>query len=297
MRVVKPIVSALSTILLVASAVAATATPALADAVYPVMNTSEYPPDGINFRSGPDWNTRVALTGYGVYAGESVRLKCWTTGSNVPRRDGGSNIIWYQADNVSRPSAAGRANSGWINAHFVNDGTGPNEHVGGVPDCNAPQGPVTPATDWRAVTDDLLFTASIGRFVSSRFIVGPTQFDWSTDNCSAPFPEPARSRPAGFDFRAPCWRHDFGYRNYKGQNRFNESARQRIDDNFKRDLYNVCNQFYGTSSARGVLCRRIADTYYGVVRGCGSTPAPACPERLWKATKDRLQLFRIVARY
>lgn len=105
--------------------------------VYPVMNTSEYPPDGVNFRSGPDWNARVDLNGYGVYAGESVRLNCWQSGSNVPRRDGGTNLIWYSADNISRPTAAGRANSGWINAHFVNDGTGPGQVAPGVPQCGS----------------------------------------------------------------------------------------------------------------------------------------------------------------
>src|SRR5437879_1240621 len=35
-------------------------------------------------------------------------------------------------------------------------------------------------------------------------------FDWSTDFCSA-----SPDEPLGFDFRLPCARHDFGYRNYK----------------------------------------------------------------------------------
>ena len=35
-------------------------------------------------------------------------------------------------------------------------------------------------------------------------------FDWSTDYCSS-----SPDNPLGFDFRLPCWRHDFGYRNYK----------------------------------------------------------------------------------
>src|SRR5689334_11939917 len=34
--------------------------------------------------------------------------------------------------------------------------------------------------------------------------------DWSTDYCSD-----SPDEPLGFDFRIPCWRHDFGYRNYK----------------------------------------------------------------------------------
>src|SRR5262245_54232456 len=35
-------------------------------------------------------------------------------------------------------------------------------------------------------------------------------FDWSTDYCST-----SPDQPLGFDFRIPCWHHDFGYRNYK----------------------------------------------------------------------------------
>jgi phospholipase A2-like protein len=35
-------------------------------------------------------------------------------------------------------------------------------------------------------------------------------FDWSTDYCSS-----SPDQPLGFDFRIPCWHHDFGYRNYR----------------------------------------------------------------------------------
>jgi hypothetical protein len=131
-------------VLFTASSGIGLASPANAAPAYAVMNTSEYPPDGVNFRSAPDWNARVALTGYGVYAGELVRLNCWQSGTNVPRRDGGTNLIWYQADNTSRTAAAGRANSGWINAHFVNDGTGPGQVAPGVPACGSKPAPPSP---------------------------------------------------------------------------------------------------------------------------------------------------------
>lgn len=102
------------------------------------MNTSEYPPDGIYFRNRPDWNNTSRVNGWGVFAGDLVQLECWDTGTNVPRRDGGSNTVWYMANNVTRPTAPGpRPNSGWINAHFVNDGTGPNQVAPGVPHCDA----------------------------------------------------------------------------------------------------------------------------------------------------------------
>ena len=35
-------------------------------------------------------------------------------------------------------------------------------------------------------------------------------FDWSTDYCSS-----SPDNPLGFNFTLSCWRHDFGYRNYK----------------------------------------------------------------------------------
>ena len=45
---------------------------------------------------------------------------------------------------------------------------------------------------------------------------GPSYgFDWSTDYCSA-----SPDQPLGFDFRLSCWRHDFGYRNYKAVGAF-----------------------------------------------------------------------------
>ena len=115
-----------------------------AEPAYPVMNTSEYPPDGVYWRSAPDWNSAIRITGHGYYAGDSVRLKCWEYGSNVPRPDGGSNLIWYQADNVTRPGSPVGANSGWMNAHFVNDGTGPNQVAPGVIRCGSTPPPPPP---------------------------------------------------------------------------------------------------------------------------------------------------------
>ena len=99
---------------------------------------------------------------------------------------------------------------------------------------------------------------------------------YDSDGCSVPpwLPrygnEPNRSQPDGYDFRGPCWRHDFGYRNYKSQNRFNETVRLQIDNNFKRDMYDVYNQYRGLQAYKGVQCRRLADAYYSAVRQFGS---------------------------
>lgn len=45
--------------------------------------------------------------------------------------------------------------------------------------------------------------------------------------------------------------------------------KERIDSNFKKDLYDVCGQFSGLQSYKGVECRRIADIYVYFVRKFG----------------------------
>src|SRR5215216_7729938 len=60
------------------------------------------------------------------------------------------------------------------------------------------------------------------------------RFDWSTDYWSA-----SPDQPLGFDFRMPCWRHDFGYRNYKAVSLF-DANKSRIDDSFYYDLRTKC---------------------------------------------------------
>jgi hypothetical protein len=58
-----------------------------------------------------------------------------------------------------------------------------------------------------------------------------------------------------------CYRHDFGYRNYKRQGRFTEPNRLTIDNRFKSDLYTICNGNWA--------CNRTADVYYSAVRQFG----------------------------
>lgn len=81
-------------------------------------------------------------------------------------------------------------------------------------------------------------------------------FDWSTDYCSS-----SPDNPLGFNFTLSCYRHDFGYRNYKKQGRFNETTRLTIDNRFKSDLYTICNGNWA--------CNRTADVYYAAVRQFG----------------------------
>ncbi|CCH34184.1 phospholipase [Actinosynnema sp. NPDC047251] len=110
-----------------------------------------------------------------------------------------------------------------------------------------------------AVTDDYLFSKSLAQFSSIRSgSPYADQLDWSSDGCSW-----SPDNPFGFKFLPACHRHDFGYRNYKRQARFNETSRLRIDDNFKSDLYHQC--------AGNWACNRTADLYYEAVRKFGAS--------------------------
>jgi hypothetical protein len=86
-------------------------------------------------------------------------------------------------------------------------------------------------------------------------------FDWSTDYCST-----SPDQPLGFDFRLPCWHHDFGYRNYKAINQFSAN-KSRVDDTFYFDLKTKCatyNVFVRPA------CNSLAWSYYQAVKTFGS---------------------------
>jgi hypothetical protein len=99
--------------------------------VFTVMNTSEQPPDGVWFRDEPN-TPGPRLNGYGVYMGDRVQLQRYGWGQAIGQY---SNRLWYQSANLTRPSAPGRSNVGWLNAHFINDGSNTNVVDAGVPPC------------------------------------------------------------------------------------------------------------------------------------------------------------------
>ncbi|KUF19516.1 MULTISPECIES: phospholipase A2 [Streptomyces] len=98
------------------------------------------------------------------------------------------------------------------------------------------------------------------------------KFNWKTDGCSwAP-----DKIAGGYDFHNPCWRHDFGYRNYKktvGKTAFRRDHKLRIDKAFLTDMRQVCNwkpwaDPY-TPAMRKKLkksCNKTANKYYQAVR-------------------------------
>ncbi|ASU82914.1 hypothetical protein CDO52_09045 [Nocardiopsis gilva YIM 90087] len=118
----------------------------------------------------------------------------------------------------------------------------------------------------RRVTDEYLFGVSLSRFITIRDSAPYAgQLDWSSDSCSW-----SPDNPVGYNFDPGCKRHDFGYRNYKKQSRFTEPNRLKIDNNFRDDLYGICDGDW--------LCRGVADIYYNAVRefgGSGATTAEA----------------------
>lgn len=87
------------------------------------------------------------------------------------------------------------------------------------------------------------------------------QFDWSTDYCSG-----SPDAPLGFDFRLSCWRHDFGYRNYKWMGQF-EAHKKRVDEAFYADLKRTCATYRRVARP---ACYSLAWTYYTAVHTFGA---------------------------
>ncbi|SRR6266540_45994 len=86
-------------------------------------------------------------------------------------------------------------------------------------------------------------------------------FDWSTDYCSS-----SPDQPLGFDFRLPCWHHDFGYRNYKAVGQF-PANKSRIDSYFYYDMKTKCATY---NTFVRPACYSLAWTYYQAVVNFGS---------------------------
>jgi Prokaryotic phospholipase A2 len=86
-------------------------------------------------------------------------------------------------------------------------------------------------------------------------------FDWSTDYCSS-----SPDNPLGFDFTLSCYRHDFGYRNYKAIGQF-PANKPRLDSAFYEDLKRRCNTY---GAVVRPACLALAWIYYQAVSIFGS---------------------------
>jgi hypothetical protein len=99
---------------------------------YTVMNTDSPPPDGVWFRWAPHTADTNRITGDGVYANEQVQLQCYAWGDAVgPYND----TLWYFVVNLTRPTIDGTADSGYLNAHYIDDGAIAGQVDSGVPAC------------------------------------------------------------------------------------------------------------------------------------------------------------------
>ena len=134
--------------------------------------------------------------------------------------------------------------------------------INALPVANSPStGIVARQTGSQAVTDKLLFSTSMADFQKARDAKDPSNLIWDSNGCTA-----SPDRPFGYDFLQSCQRHDFGYRNYKAQGRFSEDNKDKIDSNFRQDLYNECDKKSVVSRA---VCRGTAKIYYEAVSSFG----------------------------
>lgn len=92
-----------------------------------VMNAS----GGVYWRSAPNWSTPEAVAGNGFYPGTIILVSCYQSGAaNVP---GSADGMWEQANWVAGPGTG----HGWINDHFIANGSGINQPSPGIPPCSS----------------------------------------------------------------------------------------------------------------------------------------------------------------
>jgi hypothetical protein len=124
-------------------------------------------------------------------------------------------------------------------------------------------------TDWAFVRHEL-FDVPLRQFIADA-ATGDVWFDWTNDGCSAPL---VGDTGRSFNFRDPCRRHDFGYRNLHrlehryglGHTFWNSTNRRRVDQQFLADMTAHCH-------TRALLlrpsCLMWARGYYTAVRVAG----------------------------
>ncbi|KAM3515881.1 hypothetical protein MY11210_000421 [Beauveria gryllotalpidicola] len=118
---------------------------------------------------------------------------------------------------------------------------------------------VDPREPREEITDRYLFSTPLPTFLQYREKESPDSLDWSSDGCTY-----ASNNPFGFPFEPACQRHDFGYRNYKAQTRFDSDSQYRIDMNFYNDMVFQCSDVSALRS-----CHALANVYYAGVRMFG----------------------------
>ncbi|WP_326562394.1 phospholipase [Micromonospora sp. NBC_01796] len=134
----------------------------------------------------------------------------------------------------------------------------------GVLGVASPAAAVTPAQKLSVLTSWTQTSAgSYGNWNAARTNRAPWadyNFDWSTDYCSS-----SPDNPLGFNFELSCYRHDFGYRNFKAIGQF-PANKSRLDSAFYEDLKRSCATY---NSVVRPACISLAWTYYQAVKVFG----------------------------
>lgn len=84
--------------------------------------------------------------------------------------------------------------------------------------------------DAKAIVDEYLFELTLPEFIFRREVQDPPTVIWDSNGCSY-----TSENPLGFPFGPACQHHDFGYRNYKQQERFNSGTKKMVDRNFMNE--------------------------------------------------------------
>ncbi|KAF3932970.1 hypothetical protein ABW20_dc0103416 [Dactylellina cionopaga] len=137
--------------------------------------------------------------------------------------------------------------------------------------------------DIECKTNSEIFSITLSDFINNYRNKGknspPLVYD--SDGCSVPqevadFFHIDKDYPYGYDFLNVCYRHDFGYRNFKLQNRFTEPNREKLDLKFKDDLLAQCTAqypnagiFHPVDYLNKEWCKVVAGVYFDFVRLCG----------------------------
>ncbi|KAK4035180.1 prokaryotic phospholipase A2-domain-containing protein [Parachaetomium inaequale] len=132
------------------------------------------------------------------------------------------------------------------------------------------------------ITDQYLYSITLPTFTARRNARDPATLIWDSDGCSS-----SPDNPFGFPFVPACHRHDFGYRNYKAQNRFTDAGKLKVDNNFKKDLYYQCSSV----SAKGV-CEALADVYYAAVRAFGGSTQEKRDDDLVREYEEKVAIYK-----
>jgi cell wall-associated NlpC family hydrolase len=181
----RTVAATVSAALVAAGALIAAPVASASSNMFPTMNDS----GGIYWRSGTNWNSPIAKSGYGVYPGTKISVSCYQMGTaNVP---GSADAMWVNASWVSGPGTG----SGWINEHFVNDGAPINKAAPGVPSCTPTPPPSRGGNVGSAIVKAAASMLGDHYCYDGGTISGPSHGDGNLDGATACGPQTV----TGFD--------------------------------------------------------------------------------------------------